>query len=92
MEEKIDKASESQLRDYDQAGVITSARIVGSKDGYVLIVRVSWKAGESVVYNQRNKPRAWVSLDRLIRHLAEVAPSIKALHLTLDGEVPAPNT
>jgi hypothetical protein len=90
MDDNIDKATEPQLRDYDQAGVITGARIVRSDEGYVLVIRVSWKAGELVVYNQRGKPRAWVSLDRLISHLGEVAPSIETLELRLSAEVPKP--
>jgi hypothetical protein len=90
MDNNIDKATEPQLRDYDQAGAITGARIIRSSDGYVLVIRVSWKPGELVVFNQRNKPRAWVSLDRLIAHLGEVAPSIQTVELSLSGEVPKP--
>jgi hypothetical protein len=90
MDDNTDKATESQLREYDEAGVITGARIIRSDEGYVLVIRVSWKSGESVIYNQRNKPRAWVSLDRMLGHLAEVAPSIKTIELALEATVPVP--
>jgi hypothetical protein len=73
------KASERELRDFDAAGVITTARIDRVREGYFLVIQVSWKSGDIVIFAQRNKPRYWQSLDRLIAHLAEVAPSIKAL-------------
>ena len=66
-----DRATERQLRDYDQAGVITAAKIAKSDDGFIVVIQVSWKRGDIVVYNQRNKPRAWRSLDRLVVDLFE---------------------
>lgn len=89
MEETVDKATEAQLREYDQAKVITSARIVRGDDGYVLVIRLTWKPGEVVIFNQRHKPRSWASLDRLIAHLGEVAPSIQSVELALHGVVPS---
>lgn len=82
----MDKVSEPQLREYDAAGAITAAKVVRTEDGYVLVINVNWKEGDLTVYSQRNRPRAWQSVDRLIGHLERVAPSIIHLELFLiDG-------
>lgn len=82
----MDKVSEPQLREYNQAKVITSAKIVRHGDGYVVVIRVNWKKADLVVFSQRNHPRTWKSLDRLIAHLSEVAPTITRAELILkDG-------
>lgn len=83
--DNIDKTTESQLRDFDAAGVITGAKIVQSDDGYVLVIQVSWKPGQLVVFSQRGKPRAWVSMDRLLRYIQEVTPTIRQIELVLGG-------
>ncbi len=74
------KMTEPQLREYDQAGAITAARIVRTAEGYVLVINVNWKEGDLTVYSQRNKPRAWRSLDRLIGHL-EALTSIRQIEV-----------
>jgi hypothetical protein len=86
----MNKVSEPQLREYDSAGVITAAKVVRTKNGYVLVINVNWKGGDLTVYSQRNRPRAWQSVDRLIGHIIRVAPSIKhfEVFLNLDGEPP----
>lgn len=81
--DNIDKTTEPQLRDFDAAGVIVGARIVKSDDGYVLVIQVSWKPGELVVFSQRGRPRAWVSMDRLLRYIQEVTPTIKQIEVVL---------
>ena len=86
--ELTDRATERQLRDYDQAGVITAAKITKSDDGFIVVIQVSWKRGDIVVYNQRNKPRAWRSLDRLVTYLGGVAPSTRLLELSLLLDAP----
>lgn len=86
----MNKVSEPQLREYDQAGAITAAKVVRTDEGYVLVINVNWKEGDLTVYSQRNKPRAWQSVDRLIGHLERTAPSITqlAVFLTPDGSEP----
>lgn len=83
----MDRISEPQLREYNEARSITAARIVRHLDGYVLVVRVSWKKADLIVFSQRNKPRLWKSLDRLIAHLADVAPSIRKLEMVLEDGI-----
>ena len=80
------KISEARLREYDEERVITAAKIVRSEDGYVLVINVNWKEGDLTVYSQRNIPRAWQSLDRLIGHLALIAPSIKHFELSVTSD------
>lgn len=77
------KITEKQLREYDEAGVISSARIIKTPDGYVLVVQVTWKRGDLVVFNRRGQARTWASMDRLLRHIQETMPSIKAVDLQL---------
>ncbi len=72
----MNKVSEPQLREYDAAGAITAAKVVRTENGYILVINVNWKEGDLTVYSQRNRPRAWQSVDRLIGHLERVAPSI----------------
>ena len=86
----MNKLSEPQLREYAQAGAITAAKVVRTEEGYVLVINVNWKEGDLTVFSQRNRPRAWMSVDRLIGHLTRIAPSIKHLEvfLTLDGSDP----
>jgi hypothetical protein len=78
-----DKATEPQLRDYDRANVIKSAKIVKTHAGYVLVIRLTWKPGDVVIHSLRKGPRAWVSLDRLLAYLDEVAPTIREMDLVL---------
>lgn len=77
------KVTEPQLKEYDAAGAITAAKVVRTDKGYVLVINVNWKEGDLTVYSQRNQPRAWQSIDRLIGHLDRIAPSIKQLQLFL---------
>lgn len=89
-----EKTTEPLLREYEQAKAITAAKIVKTPEGYVLVVQVAWKRGDLIVFNQRGKPRAWVSMDRLLSYLAEVAPSIRHFDLVFDQPIawdaPAP--
>lgn len=79
------KVSEPQLREYDYAKAITAAKIEKTDDGFVLVINVNWRKGDLTVFSQRNRPRAWQSLDRLVRYLERVAPSIKILEVHLTG-------
>lgn len=82
--ENSGKTTEPQLRDYNQAGVISAAKIVKTADGYVLVIQVSWKLGELIVFNHRGTPRTWVSMDRLLAYITETVPTIRELQLLLD--------
>jgi hypothetical protein len=81
----MNKVSEPQLREYDQANAITAAKVVRTAEGFVLVINVNWKEGDLTVYSQRNRPRAWQSVDRLIGHLERITPSIKHFELYLSA-------
>ena len=82
--EQIQKTTDPLLREYGQAGAITAAKIVKTVKGYVLVIEVAWKPGDLIVFNQRGKPRAWASMDRLLRYLEDVAPSVRHFDLVFD--------
>lgn len=76
-------ATEAQLREYGLASQVSSARVVRTPDGYFLFVTVSWKQQELMLYTTRNKPRSWMSVDRLVVHLLEACPSLVSFELVL---------
>lgn len=78
--------SETELREYDEAGAITAAKVVRTVDGYVLVINVNWKEGDLTVFSQRHRPRVWVSLDRMIGRLTLVAPNISDFQVFLHPE------
>jgi hypothetical protein len=83
----MNRVSESQLREYNQAKAITAARIQRHRGGYILVIQVNWKEEHQILFSQRNHPRVWMSLDRMISHLVEVAPSIVRLELVLEDDL-----
>lgn len=85
--ENTAKTTEPLLRQYDQARVITLVKIVNTPEGYVLVIQVSWRKGDLVVFNQRGRPRAWISLDRLISYLREVLPSVSKFELEMEPKL-----
>ena len=91
MDTTTSKINERLLREYDQAEAITGAKIAKTGDGYVLVVTVAWKVGPLVVYNQRGKPRAWASMDRLLSYLSEMVPSVKTFELVLENVLQLPD-
>lgn len=82
---EVVKTNEAQLRIFDQAAAITAVKVVRVAEGYLLMARVSHKKEDVVVFNKRGTPRAWASLDRLLKYLQEVAPSVKRIDLQLDA-------
>jgi hypothetical protein len=83
-EEDMNKITELQWKDYAHNDTVTETKLVNTKHGYVIVVKLTWKGGEWVVHTIRNKPRYWVSLDRLIQHVRKVAPKITVVTLLLE--------
>jgi transcription elongation factor Elf1 len=79
-----DKISESQLRDYDQAGVISAGQIIKMGDGYVLAIKVTLRPHGLVVCSQPDMPHTWASVDKLLAYISTVAPSIRHITMLLD--------
>ena len=80
----VDQISEPQLRDCGAARAITAAKVVRTEAGFILVINLNWKGGDFTVICQRNVPRVWQSVDRLIGHLKRVAPSITHMELFLN--------
>lgn len=87
---QMSKLSEPLLKEYAEAGAITAAKVIWSEEqsGWLLVINLNWKEGDLTVYSQRNQPRAWASIDRLIGHLRRITPSITELQIFLNGSVP----
>lgn len=77
------KITEPELRDYVSNGAVTTLAIIRSDSSYRVMVGLNWKEGEYTLYSQRNQPRKWVSLDRLLKYLTELAPEIRMITLQL---------
>ena len=81
------RATEAQLREYGLAKQISAARVVRTPNGYLLLVTVSWKQQELLLYTTRNKPRSWMSADRLVAHLLEASPALVSFEVVLHPSV-----
>lgn len=79
----MNQMGEPQLKDYGAAKAITAAKVVRADEGFILVINLNWKKGDYTVFCQRNVPRVWQSVDRLIGYLARVAPSVTHLELFL---------
>lgn len=79
----MNQMGEPQLRDCGAARAITAAKVVRADEGFILVINLNWKKGDYTVFCQRNVPRVWQSVDRLIGYLARVAPSVTHMELFL---------
>lgn len=63
---------EAELTDLANNNAIEQFNITESKNGnYQITVKLTWKSEKCRLVTARNKPREWVSLDRLIKHIKE---------------------
>jgi hypothetical protein len=65
--------------------------IQGECSKFYLYVTLTWKEGEHLLETQRKKPRAWASLDRLIRHINSKYGPIPVIELKLKGNYGTPS-
>lgn len=66
----INTISEADMKDYVVNKAIKRMDFVQEPDGkYRIVVTLTWKPGQWVLVNARKRPRYWVSLDRLVRHI-----------------------
>ena len=79
----MDKVSDAQFKDYASANAIKTMKVVRISDGFVVVVNLTWKEGDYTIYTQRNKPRSWQSIDRLIAHLDRTAPNVRNFEVFL---------
>jgi len=64
--------NEAELVDFVKNQAVKRLRIIQSDSGkYQTVVNLTWKDGDWQLVTTRAKPREWVSLDRLARHICE---------------------
>ena len=69
LEAKLSKMTEIEFREYAKNDAIKAVRAVKTDEGYVLVIDLTWKPGPHTLYTFRNRPRAWVSLDRMMAYM-----------------------
>jgi hypothetical protein len=84
LEMSLGKISESEFREYAKNNVIKSATVVKTDEGFILVVQITWKEGEYTLYTFRNRPRAWVSLDRMIAYMEKHELKLQAVTLRMN--------
>lgn len=77
------EVTEAEFRQYAENNVITHASIVQTDEGFILVIKISWKEGDHTLHTFKKRPRAWVSLDRMIKFLREKNLSIPSVTLKL---------
>jgi len=87
-EEHIDMGNDaiSELELIDNLGnnAVKSLKLVQDAEGkFFIYVQLTWKGGELVLETQRKKPRAWSSLDRLVKHINQKYGKVPAIELHL---------
>lgn len=53
--------------------------------GFNLYVRLTWMEGELLLVTYKKKPRYWLSLDRLLKHIEKHYSKILNLKIHLEG-------
>jgi hypothetical protein len=66
--------------------------VQGECSKFYLYVTLSWKEGEQLLETQRKRPRAWASLDRLVRHINSKYGPIPVIELKLNGNRTSSNS
>ncbi|GGO83795.1 hypothetical protein GCM10011348_28420 [Marinobacterium nitratireducens] len=62
--------SEVELIDNLESKAVKSMALVQDDDNkFRIYVTLTWKEGRQLLETQRKTPRAWASLDRLVRHI-----------------------
>lgn len=62
--------TEADLKDMVGNNAVKQMTIQQTKDRkYTVMVNLTWKSGDIVLFSTRNAPREWASLDRLLTHI-----------------------
>lgn len=77
--------TESQLVDYAKNGAVRFLTIVPVSDrkAFNLLVQLTWKEGDLLLLTQQKKPREWVSLDRLYKHIENHYQKVSKIQIML---------
>jgi len=80
----MDTISEAEFNDFLENRAVSKIQIIQNDEGtYNIAVRLSWKKGDFYLVTTRGHKRAWVSLDRLIRHFKSKTVLIPQINLIL---------
>lgn len=63
--------TETELKIYAENKLILSIRLEPGEKGTRLWITLKGKQAELLLVTQRNQPREWVSVDRLLTHIRE---------------------
>ncbi len=81
LEDGLSKITEAEFRDAAKNNAIKHASVLRTDEGYLFVVELSWKEGMYTLYTFRNRPRTWVSLDRMMRYFEKNELNVKAITL-----------
>lgn len=77
--------TENLMAEYLKSKAIKEISVIENENGkYLIGITVTWKKGEMRLVTARKKPKEWVSLDRLARHLKKLDGDLPSIVLTLN--------
>lgn len=78
--------TEAELADFLEHKVVSKLWFVQlGKDRYEVIAAITWKPGQWRLLTQRKKPKEWVNLDRMAKHmLSKCINGVPPIELVLD--------
>ncbi len=86
LESGLSKITEGEFRDNAKNDAIKHARIVRTSEGYILVLELTWKEGSFTLHTQRNEPRAWANLERMLDYLRRQDLRLKKIELQLEPD------
>lgn len=85
--EKCDRLTETAFIEYAENKAVEALSIIQTEQGrYVLVVKLTWKDGLSVLETTRNTIREWIDFDRLAKHISEKYPRLTNIKVILNKQ------
>ena len=82
----MDTINEAEFNDFLENRAVSKIQIIQNNEStYNIVTRLSWKKGDFSLVTTRGHKRAWVSLDRLVRHLKTKTTEPPPISLILSG-------
>lgn len=79
--------NEQTLIDSLESNSVKKIKLIQGKDRkFTILACLTWKGGGQILVTQRKRPRAWASLDRLIRHMETKYPNLPIIEIHLYKE------
>lgn len=85
--------TEKELSDSAQNHAVTMLKVTKAPDesGWIIYVNLNWKEGDFLLITSKRKPRTWVSMDRLFKHIEVNYGEITRFAIFLRGKDDEPN-